>query len=205
MNLRVGAVAALLIGSAFAVPAARAEIYSYTGDDGEVYLSNVPVDERYTLLVGTPAPVAAPPSAVPTARAPQTAARGHFGAMVEEAARANNLDSALLRAVITVESHYNPKAVSKKGAMGLMQLMPDTAKRYGVVDAFDPRQNVHAGARYLSDLLRLFNSDMRLALAAYNAGENAVIRSGNQVPRIRETLDYVPKVLSLYQKYQVSL
>lgn len=194
-----------LFGVFFSVPA-WAAVYSYTADDGEVYLSNVPADARYTVLI--PGGAAAP---AVEAAAPQTAPAGAvvrqvaFDSIIEQAARANDLDSALLHAVISVESHYNPKAVSKKGAVGLMQLMPDTAKRYGVSDAFDPTQNIRAGAQYLGDLLKLFNSDKSLALAAYNAGENAVIRSGNRIPRIRETLNYVPKVLNSYQKYMVDL
>jgi soluble lytic murein transglycosylase-like protein len=95
--------------------------------------------------------------------------------------------------------------VSGKGAAGLMQLMPDTAKRYGVADRFDPRQNLEGGARYLRDLLRLFDNNVSLALAAYNAGENAVARYGNRIPPYRETLNYVPRVLDFYQRYQTGL
>jgi soluble lytic murein transglycosylase-like protein len=102
--------------------------------------------------------------------------------------------------VISVESRYNVKAVSKKGASGLMQLMPETAKRYGVADIFDPLQNIRAGAQYLRDLLKMFNNDMRLALAAYNAGENAVVRHGSKIPPYRETTAYVPKVLAFYKQ-----
>jgi soluble lytic murein transglycosylase-like protein len=107
--------------------------------------------------------------------------------VVEEVSRAYGLESALLHAVISVESSYNPKAVSKAGAAGLMQLMPGTAKRYGVADAFDPAQNLRGGANYLRDLLKLFDSDVSLALAAFNAGEDAVMRYGNRIP-YRETL-----------------
>jgi soluble lytic murein transglycosylase-like protein len=124
--------------------------------------------------------------------------------VVEDAARAHGLDSALLHAVIAVESGYDAKAVSKKGATGLMQLMPATAKRYGVADAFDPAQNVSGGAKYLRDLLDLFDSDTRLALAAFNAGENAVLKYGRRIPPYRETLRYVPKVLDHYRRYRVA-
>jgi len=96
------------------------------------------------------------------------------------------------------------KAVSKRGASGLMQLMPETAKRYGVADIFDPKQNIRAGAQYLRDLLKMFNNDLRLVLAAYNAGEKAVVRHGSKIPPYPETAAYVPKVLAFYKKLSSS-
>ena len=121
---------------------------------------------------------------------------------VEDVARTYGLDSALLYALISVESGSNPKTVSKKGAAGLMQLMPSTARHYGVVDLLDPVQNLRGGARYLRDMLILFNNDVSLAVAAYNAGETAVMRYGNHIPPYRETMNYVPRVLKCYRKYQ---
>lgn len=181
----------------------RADIYAYTADDGTVSLSNVPTDERYAVLI------AAPPQAVASAAARKPgsglARKAGYDQVVDEVSRTYGLESALLHAVISVESRYNPKAVSRAGATGLMQLMPQTAKRYGVTDAFDPQQNLAGGARYLRDLLRMFNNDLSLALAAYNAGEHAVIRHGNRIPPYRETLNYVPQVLGFYQRYQSSL
>jgi soluble lytic murein transglycosylase-like protein len=109
----------------------------------------------------------------------------------------HGVDPLLVKAVIQVESNYNDRAVSHKGAMGLMQLMPATAARYGVVSAFEPAQNIEGGVRYLKDLLQLFNNDIRLAAAAYNAGENRVSRL-NDVPDFLETQNYVRKVLALY-------
>jgi Transglycosylase SLT domain len=103
----------------------------------------------------------------------------------------------LVKAVIQVESNYNDRAISHVGASGLMQLMPATAARYGVVSIFEPSQNIEGGVRYLKDLLQLFNSDIRLAVAAYNAGENRVLRL-NGVPNFIETQNYVRKVLALY-------
>ena len=105
----------------------------------------------------------------------------------------------LLRAVIVVESGFNSRAVSKRGAVGLMQLMPATATRFGVSNPYDPLQNVHAGARYLKFLIDRFGHDVRLALAAYNAGEEAVDRNGGQIPPFSETMAYVPRVLKIYQ------
>ncbi len=125
--------------------------------------------------------------------------------MVAEVALVHGLDSALLHAVISVESRYNPNAVSRAGAVGLMQLMPATAKRYGVKDSFDPAQNLHGGAKYLRDLLTLFDSDINLVLAAYNAGEYAVIKNGNRIPPFPETRKYVPRVMGYYRQYQVKL
>jgi soluble lytic murein transglycosylase-like protein len=125
--------------------------------------------------------------------------------LVDEVSRTYGLESALLHAVISVESRYNPKAKSRKGAAGLMQLMPGTAKRYGVTDRFDPLQNLEGGARYLRDLLRMFDNNVSLTLAAYNAGEHAVAKYGNRVPPYRETRDYVPRVLDFYRQYQAGL
>lgn len=120
---------------------------------------------------------------------------------VNRIAAQHQLDPALLHAVISAESSYNPWAVSPKGAMGLMQLMPGTAARFGVGNAYDPIANVQGGARYLRWLLNQFN-DTRLAVAAYNAGEGAVQKYGNQIPPYRETRNYVVKVLDYYQKYR---
>jgi len=116
------------------------------------------------------------------------------------AARETNVDAALIHAVIHVESQYNPDARSPAGALGLMQLMPGTAKRYGVKNVFDPVQNIRGGAAYLRDLMVLYANDLKLVLAAYNAGEEAVARYGNRIPPYRETSAYVPRVLEQYRK-----
>jgi soluble lytic murein transglycosylase-like protein len=183
------------------IPQAMADIYVFTGDDGSVSLSNVPSQKGYKVLIKAPEASSGRKNA--GGENPLIAAyKGNYGPIIENAARSNGLDSALLHAVISVESKYNPKAVSSKGAAGLMQLMPGTAKRYGVADRFDPKQNIQGGAKYLRDLLGMFNSDLSLALAAYNAGENAVVKNGNRIPPIRETMNYVPKVLHIYHQYQ---
>jgi Rod binding domain-containing protein len=121
--------------------------------------------------------------------------------LVSEAANANNLDPNLIRAVIQVESAGDPGAVSVKGAKGLMQLMDETAARYGVTDSFDPRQNVAGGAAYLNKLLKQYNGDLELTLAAYNAGEQAVARY-DSIPPYKETQDYVRRVLDYYREVQ---
>jgi hypothetical protein len=126
--------------------------------------------------------------------------RGRLQRMINKAAGDHRVDPALLAAVVSVESGHDVMAVSVKGASGLMQLMPDTASRYGVSDLFDPAQNLDAGARHLAFLLRLFDCDLSLALAAYNAGEGAVKRHGNVIPPYPETQAYVPKVLQRYAR-----
>ncbi|MBU1690490.1 MAG: lytic transglycosylase domain-containing protein [Gammaproteobacteria bacterium] len=180
--------------------AARADIYAFTDEAGVPHFSNMPVDQRYTLLMRTETDA---PSVAAKARNARRGINGSLYAQeISRAASSSQLESALLHAVIAAESGYNPRALSGKGAMGLMQLMPGTARRYGAVDPYDPTQNIRAGALYLRDLLEMFNNDMRLALAAYNAGENNVIKYGNRIPPFRETAAYVPRVMAFYQEYR---
>ena len=120
--------------------------------------------------------------------------------LINAVAREAGLPSALLHAVVQAESAYDPEALSKKGARGLMQLMPKTAEAYGVYDSWDPKQNLTGGARYLNQLIEMFDQDLSLALAAYNAGENAVKRYGNKIPPYPETQTYVERVLDFYEK-----
>lgn len=126
-------------------------------------------------------------------------ARRPFHLEIVKAARRAGIDPALIHAVIRVESAYNARAVSPKGAMGLMQVVPGTGHRFGVEDLLKPGANIAAGTLYLSHLMQLFHGDLSLALAAYNAGENAVLRHGQQIPPYRETRAYVPRVLSTYR------
>ena len=189
----------LLILAAAAAPGfALADVYSFTDADGVAHFSNVPTDSRYQLLIATPvesvAGAAKNPSIDWLARSAQ------YDGVITGAAKDATIQAALVRAVIVVESGFNPRAVSKKGAIGLMQLQPATARRYGVKNIYDPEQNVRAGAHYLSDLLTRFDSNLELALAAYNAGEQAVERYGRHVPPFRETLAYVPSVMKVYQR-----
>jgi len=178
-------------------------IYGYTGNDGTVFLSNIPDDNRYSPLVVEKVPPAVQPARPPALSMAKPAAKpgiAAYLAMIVQAAQEHRLDPALVQAVVAVESGYDARALSGKGATGLMQLMPDTASRYGVSDLNDPAQNLNAGARHLSYLLGRYNCDLSLALAAYNAGEGAVKRHGNRVPPYAETVAYVPMVLHLYEK-----
>ena len=124
-----------------------------------------------------------------------------YGTVVKRAAQAHRIPASLLHAIISAESGYNPEAVSRAGAVGLMQLMPATASRYDVKDRKDPIDSIRGGARYFRYLLDLFDNDIRLALAAYNAGENAVIKYGRRIPPYRETQNYVKRVLKFYEEY----
>ncbi len=120
-----------------------------------------------------------------------------YADLIAKAADKHQVDAKLVHAVVQAESAYNATAISSAGAVGLMQLMPGTARRFGVSDRRDPYQNIDGGTRYLKHLLQLFNSDFNLAVAAYNAGENAVIKNNNAIPPYSETRHYVKQVLSL--------
>lgn len=174
----------------------HADIYTYTSSSGMQHFSNDRVDVRYRLLMRSSAAPLPPPFQTATSCRSDASP---YDWIIEQAARLAEVPPPLLRAVIAVESGFNPNAVSRRGAVGLMQLMPATARRYGVHDASDPVANIHGGARYLGDLVRRFDNDLELALAAYNAGEGAVARAGNRVPPFQETRRYVPSVLRTYR------
>lgn len=191
---------ALLAFLAWTACAQASGIFAFTDDEGVEHLSNVPDDRRYRLVWRdggeARAPLGRPGKgllALPPSRRP-------FHAEIHRASQDTGLDAALLHAVVTVESGYNQAAVSPKGARGLMQLMPATARRYGTGNPLDPAENVRAGARYLRDLLALFDNNLELALAAYNAGENAVLRHGRKLPPYAETRRYVPMVVAHYNQ-----
>lgn len=198
---RLAGVAALLLGAA----PASADIYSLVDEFGVKHITNQPdADPRWTLVIKSreTVPGYRPPGArkAGAAGAIRASQRRAYREEVRHAVANYQIEEALVRAVIHAESGFNPQAVSRKGACGLMQLMPATADRYGVADIFDPTENITGGVRYLSDLTRLFKADLRLVLAAYNAGENAVLRHGG-VPPYPETLAYVDQVLALRQQY----
>lgn len=176
---------------------ARADIYTYTDANGVVHYSNTPPSRRQGVrrirTSASPAPSGG--ANVPRDSSPERYTR--YDAYIREAAALYRLPESFLRAVIKVESNYNPQVVSHAGACGLMQLMPGTAARMGVTDPFEPRQNILGGARYLRILANTFNGDLVLTIAAYNAGEGAVLRYRG-IPPYEETQRYVRRVLSWY-------
>ena len=179
-------------------------LYSDTkpADKGYVLFMKNRVDGQVTLRRGGNTVVNA--NFRPTAQPAVRIRPSQFHSHILAAARETQVEPALIRAVINVESGYNPSARSHAGAVGLMQLMPGTAQRYGVTNRLDPEQNIRGGARYLRDLKAMFNNNLQLVLAAYNAGEQAVIRYGKKIPPFRETVEYVPKVLTHYRRYQAA-
>lgn len=185
-----------LIGFAQSV---RADVYAFTDAEGTTHYTNEPTNKKFTMVVEA---LRQPRSAAPVAVSGIKGKAANYAQVIEEVALDVGVDQALVHAVITAESGYNPVAVSKAGAQGMMQLMPGTAKRYGVKNPLDASENIRGGARYLRDLIDMFDNDLELAVAAYNSGENAVMRHGMQVPPYKETRAYVPKVLSLYSEYR---
>ena len=175
-----------------------ANIYSFKDDGGVVHFSNLPhLDKRYKLVYRIPTAFQMRPNAW-SPNGPKLVDISKLVPIIDSAAKMHGLDPKLIHAVIRAESGYNPDALSPKGAVGLMQLIPATALRFGVININDPSENIFGGARYLKELLRMFNGNTELALAGYNAGENAVIRAGNKIPNYPETQAYVPKVMSFY-------
>jgi soluble lytic murein transglycosylase-like protein len=190
-----------------AIPA-HGQIVSYLDSDGRrVFINADPTPAArvtktslrgFTSAAGTtPHTSQTPPTASRELRAAELANRQKIELMIREVSARYNVDPALIRSVIETESNWNSKAISSKGALGLMQLVPGTARQLGVNNAFDPKQNLDGGVRYLHTLLERYNGDLDKALAAYNAGPGAVDRARG-VPRYRETRDYVQKVTDSY-------
>ena len=182
---------------------ALADVYIDTSQTEEIKISSYELNQHHSItiededvMVGTQNVVITPESTLGSAYSSLP-----YNHEVIAAANETSLDPALIHAVIATESRHNPRAQSNKGAFGLMQLMPATARRFNVKDRNDPKQNIVAGAKYLRELLTLYKGDLKLTLAAYNAGPSAVKKYSNRVPPYRETMHYVPKVLKYYQQY----
>ena len=188
--------------------AGAGEVYSYVDPDGVIHLTNTPTDSRFRQVRRTQEVAGlyrsqASGSGVPESRALPAAGRpGPYLEHIRAASAKYKLPEALILAVMAVESNFDPRALSDKGAMGLMQLMPLTARDLYVSDAWDPAQNIEGGSRYLRLLANQYAGDMIRTLAAYNAGPEAVRRAGDTVPDIPETKEYVRKVVALYLAYK---
>lgn len=191
------AASAGLLALTLAAPA-RADIYKFVDAAGRVHLTDRPPHAGYRLVMRTRR--SATPARIDYRALERN--RRRFAPLITANARRQRLPAALLYAMVHVESAYDPQAVSRAGAIGLMQLMPDTARRYGVRNPRDPRANLYAGARHLRELLVRFDNDLVLALAAYNAGERAVRKAGYRVPPFPETRHYVRRVLERYREYR---
>ena len=193
----------------FLTALSSAGIYKYVDENGVIHFTNCPRDGRYQLHLREKddeidKKEAASQSTTALERATvlySTADSTVYDALIAKLAKAYEVDFHLVKAIIRAESGFNPYAISRKGARGLMQLMPETAQRMKVSNIFDPRDNIEGGIRYLKYLFSLFHNDLKLSLAAYNAGENIVAQLGT-IPPYRETIDYVRKVLALYQSYR---
>jgi soluble lytic murein transglycosylase-like protein len=174
-----------------------AGIYRYEDENGVIHFTNCPRDVKFKLYIReSKEDVGGRNSSFSYTRD-----SNQYDSLISEFSKKYQVDFALIKAVIRAESGFNPHAVSRKGAKGLMQLMPETATRVNVSNIFNPRENIEGGVRYLKYLLSLFNDDLRLSLAAYNAGEN-IVAEVRSIPPYRETVDYVRKVLSYYQSYR---
>jgi len=177
---------------------AEAGIYRYEDASGVIHFTNCPRDSKFKLYIKEGKEDAEGGKALPGG---YTGDSNRFDHLISEFSGRYNVDFALIKAIIRAESGFNPYAVSRKGAKGLMQLMPATALRMNVVDVYNPKENIDGGVRYMKYLLSLFNNDLRLSLAAYNAGENLVSEL-RTIPPYRETVDYIRKVQNYYQSYR---
>jgi len=183
--------ACLVVGAlSLSWPAWAGEIVSITDEHGrKIFINAGETRAKGGLATGSFQPVKADNLSLPALE---------INDLVEETASRHQIDPQLVHAIIKVESEYDPRAVSRKGAMGLMQLIPETAQRFGVANPFNPKENIEGGVSYLKHLLDLFRGDLSLSLAAYNAGEAAVQRFGG-IPSFAETQNYVRKVTDIYQ------
>jgi hypothetical protein len=188
-----------------------ADIWGYVDDQGMAHLSDHQVNERYFLFkkeAPRPKVEEIDYSALERMRGlagVNAALRAQFAPLIAQVAMEYGLELPLMHAIVTVESGYNPQAKSPAGAIGLMQLMPGTAQKYGVRNIWDPLENLQGGARYLRFLLAMFPDQLDLVLAAYNAGEGAVMQAGMKIPPYAETRAYVPNVISQYERYRAAV
>jgi soluble lytic murein transglycosylase-like protein len=200
--------AAVAVGLALVIVApgvASADIFSFTDDEGVVHYTNKSNDPRARLVAKSSSRKAKlPPGVTPFAPSDTSVDRfTRYDEWIRQAAILYQIPPELIRAVMKVESDYDARAVSHAGAQGLMQLMPETAMRMQVRDPFDPREAIFGGTRYLRVLANMFNGDLELTIAGYNAGENAVVRFAG-IPPYEETQMYVTKVVGYYRAYRAN-
>ena len=188
-------VSIILFGSFLFAMNASAGIYRYVDDNGVIHFTNCPRDPKFKLYIRESNEDVGDENGGFYVKD-----SAQYDSLISEFSKKYQVDFALIKAMIRAESGFNPFAVSRKGAKGLMQLMPETASRMNVSNVFNPRENIEGGVRHFKNLLSLFDNDVRLSLAAYNAGENLVAEL-RSIPPYRETVDYVRKVLSYYQSY----
>lgn len=205
---------------------AWADVWKHVDENGVTHFTNEPPTKDFQLVIASNPATSSAFGSGGRQDASDAAARRAVAMMnasptyqavqgsLTAASQSHGVDNELLKAMVSAESAFNPRAVSHKGAVGLMQIMPATARRYGVQSEpgftvesklTDPELNIRTGTRYLADLLRLFGGQTELAVAAYNAGEGAVMRAGNRIPNYKETQQYVRKVMSVYRMLQVPL
>lgn len=182
----------------FLTAPSQAGIYRYEDENGVIHFTNCPRDSKFKLYIKESKEDVEEGPSLPIRHGKDS---NRFDHLISEFSGKYQVDFALIKAMIRAESGFNPYAVSRKGAKGLMQLMPGTALRMNVVDVYNPKENIDGGVRYIKYLLSLFNNDLRLSLAAYNAGENLVSEL-RTIPPYRETVDYIRRVQSYYQAYQ---
>ena len=185
------------------VPAQAGKVYVYQSTDGSRLITDFQQNKPGLRLIKVYSALDLGPARY-TRRAIMHPKSSDYDPLIETVARQHKLDPLLVKSVIQAESGFNRYAISRKGALGLMQLIPDTAKRFKVRDPFNPTHNIQGGSQYLRELLTRFHGDLELALAGYNAGENAVIRYDG-IPPYPETQNYVRKVMNLYQLYRQQL
>ncbi len=183
----------------FLTSLSSAGIYRYVDENGVIHFTNCPRDTKFKLYIRESKEDVGDDNN--SSSVSYIRDSNQYDSLISEFSRKYQVDFALIKAIIRAESGFNPLAVSRKGAKGLMQLMPETAQRVNVSNVFNPRENIEGGVRHVKYLLSLFNNDLRLSLAAYNAGEN-IVGELRSIPPYRETVDYVKRVLSFYQSYR---
>lgn len=195
--MRIIAIIGFIVLLSMMTSPALADIFLYIDKEGVMHFTNVPTHYQYRVFLRERS---GNTSKVRTSYKPDSNKYDH---LIDTSSQKYGVDSALVKAIIRAESSFNPHAISTKGAEGLMQLMPETAMKMNVLNPFDPRENIEGGVKYVKYLLERFDHNLKLSLAAYNAGET-VVTQNNGIPNYSETKNYVAEVLRYYKEYQSS-